>query len=516
MPTAQPGPQRSVPMGGAAAGPAAETVASPDLVANARDLALDLAWLAALIDARLQHHFGAAGAPTAPTAPIPPIACTAPIVPSTTEAPADTEASTTADTAAAPTAGTACVLPLPPDLAASDSAYASMLRHYRVSLAERAVLVLALVPHLRPRLLDVFFTRNQTFDKLFTEFGGQRDPHTEAFWPTGETLVFLLAGDDLAARLILAGLFDRDHWLARHDVLRLGAAEADLPLLQRTLQLAPDPLGLLTRGHAPRPAMSAAFPAQHLQTGLGWDDLVLHPGTLAQVREIESWLRHGDTLLGDWGMAAKLRPGWRALFYGPPGTGKTMTATLLGKATGREIYKVDLSLVVSKYIGETEKNLSRVFDAAQHKGWLLFFDEADALFGKRSETRDAHDRYANQEVSYLLQRIETFDGVAILASNQKDNIDPAFARRFESVIYFPVPRPEERLRLWQQGFPRAVRLDPSVDLGQIAARFELGGGAIMNVVRHACLAALEDGSHAIGVETLQRGIRRELAKEGRT
>ena len=145
--------------------------------------------------------------------------------------------------------------------------------------------------------------------------------------------------------------------------------------------------------------------------------------------------------MNDWGMAPKLRPGYRSLFYGPPGTGKTMTACLLGKSTGRDVYKVDLSLVVSKYIGETEKNLARVFDQAQHKGWILFFDEADALFGKRSETRDAHDRYANQEVSFLLQRIETFDGIAILASNQRENLDDAFTRRFESIIYFPMPRP---------------------------------------------------------------------------
>ena len=148
-----------------------------------------------------------------------------------------------------------------------------------------------------------------------------------------------------------------------------------------------------------------------------------------------------------------------------------MTACLLGKSTGREVYNVDLSLIVSKYIGETEKNLSRVFDQAQHRGWILFFDEADALFGKRSETKDAHDRYANQEVSFLLQRIETFDGIAILASNQRENLDEAFTRRFESIIFFPMPRPEERLRLWtRDSHPKpgsrtrltSARLRPSI------------------------------------------------------
>ncbi|MBL8350883.1 MAG: ATP-binding protein [Burkholderiaceae bacterium] len=446
------------------------------LTLNAADLGGDLDWLARLIDRRFKHYFG-------------------------------------------PRDGGAMGFEPPPDLSASASRYAALLRHYQASLAERCALVLALAPWLRPQLLDVFFTRNQNFDKPFVEFGGHHDTDRGAFWPSAETLVFLLAGDDLAGRLALAGLFDRDHWFARHGVLRLAAAgaalDADAAAPARLLRLSPDVLGLVTVGSAPSPELSAAFPAQHLHTDLAWDDLVLHPGTLAQVREIEAWLRHGDTLMDDWGMAAKLRPGYRALFYGPPGTGKTMTATLLGRATGREVYKIDLSLVVSKYIGETEKNLSRVFDAAQHKGWLLFFDEADALFGKRSETRDAHDRYANQEVSYLLQRIETFDGVAILASNQKDNLDAAFARRFEAVIYFPMPRAEERLQLWRQGFPAAVTLDAGVDLAQLAQRHELCGGAIMNVVRYACLVAAEDGSHRITAEALQRGIRRELAKEGR-
>ena len=203
------------------------------------------------------------------------------------------------------------------------------------------------------------------------------------------------------------------------------------------------------------------------------------------------------------------------LFYGSPGTGKTITACLLGKSTGRDVYKVDLSLVVSKYIGETEKNLAKVFDQAQNKGWILFFDEADALFGKRSETKDAHDRYANQEVSFLLQRIESFDGIAILASNRRENMDEAFARRFESVIYFPIPRPEERLRLWRQGFSPKATLEQSLDLEKIAKDHALAGGAIMNVIRYASLQALENGRSTIAKEDVLQGIRREFDKEGK-
>ena len=449
-------------------------LADAALALLAQDLAAELDWLARLIEHRFRQHFGTPAAP-----------------------------------------GLADTPPPPPDLAASRSAYAAWLRPLAATPAERAALALALAPHLRPQLLDLFFTRHEGFDKPFAEFGGLRDALQGDFTPTGETLAFLVAGGDLAQRLALLALFDRDHWFARRDVLHLAPQEPEAPLLKGALRLSADALAQLTTGRVRRPALSASFPARPLHTALTWDDLVLHPGTLAQVREIETWLRHGDTLLHGWGMAPRLRPGLRALFHGPPGTGKTMTAALLGQAAGREVYQVDLSLVVSKYIGETEKNLSRVFDAAQHKGWLLFFDEADALFGKRSETRDAHDRYANQEVSYLLQRIEVFDGIAVLASNQKDNIDPAFARRFESIIYFPMPRAEERLRLWQQSLPPMATLAADVDLAQIAARHELCGGAILNAVRHACLAALEAGDRCIRDAMLQQGIRRELAKDGR-
>lgn len=258
------------------------------------------------------------------------------------------------------------------------------------------------------------------------------------------------------------------------------------------------------------------FPAEYIETDMGWSDLVLAPNTLRQIRGIESWVRHQSTFCEKWGMRRKVKPGYRVLFHGPPGTGKTLTATLLGKSTGKDVFKIDLSMVVSKYIGETEKNLSRLFDRAENKDWILFFDEADALFGKRTNVSDAHDKYANQEVSYLLQRIESYPGLIILASNFKSNIDEAFLRRFQATVFFPAPKPEERILLWSNAFPEEMKIDKSIDLQDVSSRYELTGAGIMNVVQYCCIAALKEGADCISPENLLNGIRNELAKEDST
>jgi SpoVK/Ycf46/Vps4 family AAA+-type ATPase len=216
-----------------------------------------------------------------------------------------------------------------------------------------------------------------------------------------------------------------------------------------------------------------------------------------------------------WGLNNVLKPGYRSLFFGPPGTGKTLTAMLLGKSTGLDVYRIDLSMIVSKFIGETEKNLANVFDQAMNHKWILFFDEADSLFGKRTSTSSSHDRYANQEVSYLLQRIEDYPGVIILATNLKSNIDEAFARRFQNMIHFPMPGTEERLRLWKSLFSKNCKLDDGVDLFKTATDHVLSGGAIINVVRFCSLMAIERNSTTILADDIEKGIKREFKKEGK-
>ena len=173
-------------------------------------------------------------------------------------------------------------------------------------------------------------------------------------------------------------------------------------------------------------------------------------------------------------------------------------------------------MVVSKYVGETEKNLSKVFELAEGHNWILFFDEADALFGKRTGVNDAHDRYANQEVSFLLQRIESYDGLVVLSTNLKRNMDEAFTRRFQSAIYFPMPQADDRVRLWKNAFSPKTQLDSRIHLEEIASKYDLSGGAIVNVVQYCSLMAMKRGSTTIDYDDLLEGIRMEFQKEGKS
>lgn len=373
----------------------------------------------------------------------------------------------------------------------------------------RLALALLLAAQLKPETLDPLLLPNPELERRFSECGGVL--REGGFEPTGDTLALLAAGHDLAGRAAVLRLLEEEGPLRRRGLL--APLEGDSPL-KAVLRLKGPWLAWLAGG-GPRPgeAPDTAAVAQRLETGMTWPELVLPVGTLRQLEEIEQHLEHQATLRERWGMGRRLRPGYRALFHGPPGTGKTLTAALLGQRLGLEVRRVDLSQAVSKYIGETEKNLAAVLERAERRQWLLVFDEAEALFGKRSETRDAHDRYANQEIAYLLQRLETFHGVVILATNLPRNMDEAFLRRFESVVYFPLPGPEQRLQLWREAFSPLAQLE--VDLEAIAERHELSGGLILNVVRRVSLRAIAEGGRPIQEVDLLRAIRQEREKEGK-
>jgi SpoVK/Ycf46/Vps4 family AAA+-type ATPase len=234
------------------------------------------------------------------------------------------------------------------------------------------------------------------------------------------------------------------------------------------------------------------------------------------LRSISAYIRHRDLVLSDWGYARTVASsqGVKTLFAGDSGTGKTMAAQVLAGDLGQEIFRLDLATVVSKYIGETEKNLDRIFAAADGSNAILFFDEADALFGKRSDVQDAHDRYANLEVAYLLQRMESYAGAVVLATNYRQNIDEAFLRRLDFVVDFPFPEAVDRERIWRLLLPREAPLADDVDLVFLAHQFKLAGGNIRNASLAAAFLAAEDGG-VIAMRHLVRGVALEYGKLGR-
>ncbi|MEO7232681.1 MAG: AAA family ATPase [Polaromonas sp.] len=250
------------------------------------------------------------------------------------------------------------------------------------------------------------------------------------------------------------------------------------------------------------------------------DELVLPPAQAQQLREIVAAMGVLGRVHHDWGMArAWNESGLSVLFCGPPGTGKTMAAEALATELALPMYRIDLSQVVNKYIGETEKNLRRIFDAAETSDCLMFFDEADALFGKRTEVRDAHDRFANIEISYLLERMERFKGLAVLASNRRKDLDEAFTRRLRHILEFPMPGITERERLWRQVFPAQVDVQ-EVDVGWLAQQFEMAGGHIRSAAFNACLLAASqqrspNAPARIGMPHVLTAVKRELEKMNR-
>ncbi|MGV3589278.1 MAG: ATP-binding protein [Adhaeribacter sp.] len=393
--------------------------------------------------------------------------------------------------------------------------FCKLFKNFSITDEELIILLLTLMPHLSPGFYTSLFEKAFPEGGDFPEFGGVKGTNHRGILPTGETAVFVLAGNRLEKRMKIQALLSHEAWLAQSGTLQLEPVKAGEPVMSGRLLLDDEVVEALTIGKVSPPRFSNEFAAERLTTEQEWADLVLNDYTQQQIQDIQTWLQHNDTLLYSWGMHKKIKPGYRSLFYGPPGTGKTLTATLLGKHTQLEVFRIDLSQIVSKYIGETEKNLARIFDKAKHKNWILFFDEADALFGKRTNVRDAHDRYANQEVSYLLQRIESYPGVVILASNMKSNIDDAMLRRFHSVVHFPKPNAAERLLLWEKALPQQAKLADEVDLANIAQKYELTGSGIINVVQRVCLEFLTQNLTAITNNILEIAIRKEMEKEGK-
>lgn len=404
--------------------------------------------------------------------------------------------------------------PEAPSLSDDHSYYAQVIKYFNSDEAIRLLIITALAPHVKPSVLDVFFTKNAQLDRVFTEFGGVKGDKFSGFLPTAETASFIIAGGDLHKRFELKNCLDESHDLYRKNIMHIGYTKAHEPLWSGELIVSLEFLNRVTQNQEFEPRFSPSFPAQCIDTLLNWDDARFERNVLEEIDHIKTWIKHETEIKAAFGVEKYLKKGFRALFYGPPGTGKSMTAALIGKSQQMKVYRIDLASVVSKFIGETEKNLAQLFDLAENKNWLLFFDEADALFAKRVTTQSSNDMHANQQVAYLLQRIEDFNGVVILATNFKENIDEAFLRRFQSVVYFPKPNAKLRFELWQAYF-NAFNLSQD-ELEEIAEKYELSGGSMINVLRYCSVIAIQKGKEKLNKNDLYQGIKKELSKEGVT
>ncbi|MCP4297750.1 MAG: ATP-binding protein [Proteobacteria bacterium] len=278
-------------------------------------------------------------------------------------------------------------------------------------------------------------------------------------------------------------------------------------------QISMNDLYIACRSHSNRKLTTLS---QKIEPKYTWEDIVLPNDQMSQLREITNHVQYKHLVYGEWGFDRKisLGKGLNILFHGPSGTGKTMGSEIIANELKLDLYKIDLSTVVSKYIGETEKNLSKIFKEAETSNAILFFDEADALFGKRSEVRDSHDRYANIEIGYLLQKMDEYTGVVILATNMKKNMDEAFVRRMHFSVEFPFPDEGQSLRIWQNIFPQETPLSNNIEFNFMASKFKFSGGNIKNTALTAAFYAANDGQ-AVTMEHLIQATKREFQKMGK-
>jgi hypothetical protein len=400
-------------------------------------------------------------------------------------------------------------------------------REQKLTEDEALLLLIGLAHQVQP---DLFQTAIESVLKNGGEFpkiGGVNGKNFRGFLPTGDTALFLLSRGDWRKRLEVQRLFSADHFFALRKILWLEEVPQGEPMMSGKMIVSQEYTELLTRGESAPPHFGISFPAKRVVTDLDWDHLVVNDHLRKQIDDLLDWRRFHDILREKDIKQGRFRNGYRTLFYGPPGTGKTFTAALLGKAMKKEVYRIDLSMVVSKYIGETEKNLEMLFARAEDKDWILFFDEADAIFGKRTNVRDAHDKYANQEVSYLLQRIEDYNGLVILASNMRNNIDEAFIRRFNSILHFPMPAADERKEIWLKTFLPGTKFrgegaEEDADIIEKVKHYQLSGGSILNIVHYASIKGakrMEEGKKkkaeglTIFLADIIQGVRLEFSKD---
>lgn len=400
-----------------------------------------------------------------------------------------------------------------PSLEFDESSLALSLKKNTSDNVDRMIIIVALATYFKPELFDRFLIKNKPIDRPFTEFGGVYSDKNR-FIPTLGTIAFIYFGDDLENRFLFQNFLDDDHIFKQKNLILFEDIDQSNSCLTKILKLGDEFLNSISSDKKYRPNYTLDFPANLLTTQLDWEDLVLDQSVFTELEIIIAWLKHNHEVLNNKLLMKKMNMGFKCLFYGPPGTGKTLTASLIGKQHQLDVYRIDLSQLISKYIGETEKNLGKIFDLAENKNWILFFDEAESLFSKRTSVGDSKDKFANQQTAYLLQRIEQFSGLVILATNLKPNIDQAFSRRLQSFVNFAMPNATQRKKIWSKFLDDIAEISDQ-ELTKLAKSYELSGGSIKNIIQFSWLSA-KSKNREIELNDLLLGVRREFNKHGKS
>jgi hypothetical protein len=405
--------------------------------------------------------------------------------------------------------GHADVLPPPPQLSGEPSPYADFVHKHTLNAGERLVLILGLCTYLRPELLYPMVI-NDELRRL-----SQMDPGMQklALSPTHETALFLAAHGNLTARIQLAQVFEPGHVFYRLSVLDTSSAEPGAPVFSAAYSTATSWRDLFLYGTYRAPRFSPHFPAHLLETPLNWDDLIVTDFTRDKINEAQQSIQAADTLRQAWKLNGIIPQGYRLLLHGDSGQGKTLTATLFGKMLGREVYRIDVSAVASKWVGETMQRLDALFRTAEHKDWILFFDEGDALLQQRSDAGNDSGRYGNMDAAFLLQRIEGFNGIIIVATNLMQNIDRGFIRRFQSTILFKSLDSELQARVWERFWPHnQVQFPTLPNAGHLYLNFPLSPAAICHVIRRASTYAFTNSLSHFPADVFERFVKDEHLK----
>lgn len=402
-------------------------------------------------------------------------------------------------------------LPSPDDLAGKDDQFAKFIKSHDLNPDERLILILALSTYLNSNILAPFLSSKEIYQKC----KAVKSSHQTALLPTVETALFLLADDDIERRIQCRTYFEVDHLFYHLSVLELAMPMEHDTWLQSVLGVSKVHRDLFIDNKLSKPKFSHEFPAQLLTTErLSWDDLRLSENTAARLEEVKIHLALYDKVMNEWDMTSHQKNGCRILFYGDSGTGKTLTATLLGAHLNRDVYRVDIATVTSKYVGEATKRLNALFNAAENKNWILFFDEGDAMLGQRQNNGGDGkvSQYANQDVAFLLQRIETFTGIVVVASNLKNNIDPAFLRRFEHLVRFDSIDKDAQYDFWMENLPKQCELEAPQDLRRLINQYSLSPAATINVVQRLSLLAWHHKWEKFPASEVARCVQDEAVK----